>query len=133
MIGLDTNVLVRYFTDDEPRQASAARRLIEVRLSRDAPGHVNVVTLAETVWVLQRLYSAGRDEIARVVDSLLAAGNLVVERKALVRRALQGYAAAPAAGFSDCLIAQLNADAGCEATMTFDKRAAKLAGFAMLA
>jgi predicted nucleic-acid-binding protein len=132
LIGIDTNVLVRYFTDDEPRQARAARRLIETRLTRAAPGHVNVVTLAEVAWVLQRLYSAGRDEVARVVDSLLTAPNIVVERKALVRRALQAYAGTPASGFSDCLIAQLNGDAGCETTLTFDKRAAKVVGFAWL-
>jgi predicted nucleic-acid-binding protein len=132
LIGLDTNVLVRYFSDDEPRQARAARRLIETRLTRDVPGHVNVVTLAETAWVLQRLYSAGRDEVARVVDSLLTAPNIVVERKALVRRALQAYAGTPASGFSACLIAQLNGDAGCETTLTFDRRAAKVAGFALL-
>lgn len=53
--------------------------------------------------------------------------------KALVRRALQAYAAAPATGFSDCMIAQLNAEAGCETTLTFDKRAAKGAGFDLLA
>lgn len=132
MTGLDTNVLVRYFTDDEPRQAKAARALIETRLTREAPGHVNVVTLAETAWVLQRLYGAGRDEIARVVDSLLTAASLVIERKAVVRRALQAYAAAATAGFTDCLIAQLNAEAGCETTLTFDKRAAKGAGFVLL-
>jgi predicted nucleic-acid-binding protein len=83
--------------------------------------------------VLQRLYAAARDEIARVVDSLLTAPNVVVERKAIVRRALQAYLARPAAGFSDCLIAQLNADTGCETTLTFDKRAAKVAGFDLLA
>ena len=132
MIGLDTNVLVRYFTEDEPKQARLARALIETRLTRDAPGHVNVVTLAEVVWVLQRLYAAARDEIARVVDSLLAAPNVVIERKAAVRRALQAYAAAPAAGFRDCLIAQLNAETGCETTLTFGKRAAKIAGFDLL-
>lgn len=132
MIGLDTNVLVRYFTDDEPKQARAARQLIETRLTRDAPGHVNTVTLAETAWVLQRLYGAGREEVARVVDSLLTAPNVVVERKALVRRALQAYAGAPAAGFSDCLIAQINGEAGCDTTLTFDKRASKVAGFTLL-
>lgn len=50
----------------------------------------------------------------------------------MVRRALQTYSAAPAAGFSDCLFAQFDADAGCEKTLTFDKRAAKVAGFALL-
>ena len=132
MIGLDTNVLVRYFAQDEPKQAAAARRLFQDRLTREAPGHVNVVTLAQTCWVLKRLYGVGRDELVHVVENLLAAPNIVVERRAQVRKALQAFAAS-ASGFSDCLIAQLNADAGCTNTLTFDRGAAKLAGFERLA
>lgn len=133
MIGLDTNVLVRYFAQDEPRQATAARRLFQSRLTRESPGHVNVITLAETCWVLRRLYAAGPEELIQVVENLLAAPNIVVERRALVRKALQVFASAPSAGFSDCLIAQLNADAGCAQTLTFDRGAARLAGFELLA
>lgn len=133
MIGVDTNVLVRYFAQDEARQSAAARRLIQTGLTRDAPGHVNVVTLAETCWVLKRLYAAGRAELVQVVENLLAAPNVVVERKTAVRKALQAFEASPAAGFSDCLIAQLNADAGCTRTVTFDRGAAKIAGFDFLA
>ena len=132
MIGLDTNVLVRYFAQDEPRQAAAARRLFQTRLTRDDPGHVNVVTLAETCWVLRRLYAAGPAELVQVVENLLAAPTIVVERRALVRKALQAFDASPVAGFSNCLIAQLNGDAGCAQTLTFDRGAAKLAGFELL-
>ena len=131
MTGLDTNVLVRYFAQDEPKQAAAARRLIETRLTRENPGHVNVVTLVETCWVLKRLYAAGREEVAQVVENLLAAPNVVVERRAVVRKALQNHAAS-ASGFSDCLIAQLNLDAGCANTLTFDRAAAKFDGFELL-
>jgi len=101
-------------------------------LTREAPGHVNVVTLAETCWVLKRLYAAGRAELVQIVENLLVAPNIVIERKPLVRKALQAFEASPAAGFSDCLIAQLNADAGCAHTVTFDRGAAKLAGFELL-
>ena len=132
MIGLDTNVLVRYFAQDDAKQAVAARALFTERLTREQPGHVNVVTLAETCWVLKRLYEAGRDELVQVVENLLAAPNIVVERRAEVRKAVQAYGAS-SAGFSDCLIAQLNRDAGCEHTLTFDRSAAKLAGFSLLA
>lgn len=132
MIGLDTNVLVRYFAQDEPKQAAAARRLFQTRLTREAPGHVNVVTLAETCWVLRRLYAAGRSELVQVIENLLAAPNIVVERRALVRKALQIFDGSAAAGLSDCLIAQLNSDAGCQQTLTFDRSAAKLDGFELL-
>jgi predicted nucleic-acid-binding protein len=133
VIGLDTDVLVRYFAQDEPRQAAAARRLFQARLTREAPGHVNVVTLAETCWVLSRLYAAGRGELVQVIENLLAAPNIVVERRAQVRKALQAFDASPTAGFSDCLIAQMNGDAGCQRTLTFDRGAAKIAGFELLA
>lgn len=131
MIGLDTNVLVRYFAQDEPKQAAAARRLLQSGLSADAPGHVNVVTLAETCWVLQRLYAAARGELVEVVEHLLGAANVVVERRAAVRKAVQVFAAS-AAGFSDCLIAALNTEAGCSHTLTFDRGAARIAGFEVL-
>ena len=131
MIGLDTNVLVRYFAQDEPKQAAAARALIQTRLTREDLGHVNVVTLAETCWVLQRLYAAGREELVQVVENLLAAPNIVVERRAEVRKAVQNHGASRA-GFSDCLIAQLNIGAGCARTVTFDRAASKLEGFELL-
>lgn len=132
MIGLDTNVLVRYFAQDDARQGAAARRLLQSGLTQEAPGHVNVVTLAETCWVLKRLYAADHDELVHIVDNLLATPNIVIERKVLVRKALQAFEATPTAGFSDCLIAQLNADAGCSRTATFDRGASRLAGFELL-
>ena len=133
MIGLDTNVLVRYFAQDEPKQAAAARRLLQTRLTRESPGHVNVVTMTETVWVLKRLYAAGRSELVHVVENLLAAPNIVVERRASVRKALQLFNASSTVGFADCLIAQLNLDAGCTQTVTFDRAAAKVIGFELVA
>ena len=118
MIGLDTNVLVRYFSQDDPSQSRKALALFKNRLTRESPGHVNVVTLVETVWVLRRLYRADRAEVAYVIGSLLAAPNVVVERKPLVRKSLQ---------------AQLNTEAGCAVTLTFDRAAAKQHGFELLA
>ena len=73
MIGLDTNVLVRYFAQDDPRQSAAASRLIE-RLTPENPGLVTSVVLAETVWVMEDLYAAKREQIASIVEDLLRAG-----------------------------------------------------------
>ena len=131
MIGLDTNLLARYFAQDDPKQAVAARALIQDRLTREQPGHVNVVTLAETCWVLKRPFDAGRDELVQVVENLHAAPNIVVERRTEVRKAVHTYGAS-SAGFSDCLIAQLGLGAGCEHTLTFDRGVSRLAGFLLL-
>lgn len=125
MTGLDTNVLVRYFTQDDAKQSPIARRLLNDALTRDAPGYVNLVTLAETVWVLRRVYGIDRQEAAEVVATLLAGEQLQVDRRATVRQALHDYGAG-VADFADCLIARLNTEAGCERTVTFDRQAAKL-------
>lgn len=125
MTGLDTNVLVRYFTQDDAKQSPIARRLLNETLTREAPGYVNLVTLAETVWVLRRVYGIERHEGVEVVAGLLAGAQLQIERRAVVRQALQDYREG-AGDFADCLIARINADAGCERTLTFDRKAAKL-------
>lgn len=131
MIGLDTNVLLRYFTQDEPRQSKAARDLVDNRLTREEPGHVASIALAEFAWVLKRLYAASTEEIAEAIEGLLTTPTIAVEHKSLAWKALREFRASTV-GFSDCLIAQINLDAGCETTYTFDRNAAKSSGFRLL-
>ncbi len=132
MIGLDTNVVLRYLAQDDPRQAKAARDLIEGRLTRDEPGYISAVTVAEIAWVLKRLYAGSREEIADAIEGLLAAPTIVVEHRSFVRQAVHDYRESTAE-FSDCVIGCVNAGAGCETTVTFDRAAAKLARFRLLA
>jgi predicted nucleic-acid-binding protein len=108
-----------------------AKRLLNQTLTREAPGYVNVLTLAETVWVLRRTYGIERGEAADVVASLLAGTQLQIERRAAVRQSLQDYAAGTA-GFTDRLVARLNAEVGCEPSVTFDRKAARLPQFELL-
>lgn len=131
MIGLDTNVLVRFLTQDDPRQARAATRLLEGELSPESPGYVCVVVLAEVVRVLFAAYAATREEIADTVEGLLGAPNLAFEHKTEVWQAVRAYRTTKAE-FSDCLIAQLARGAGCTRVLTFDRAAAKLEGLALL-
>lgn len=123
MIGLDTNVLVRYVLQDDPRQAAAVNRLLD-SLSRDTPAFVPLITLVEVVWVLGDGYRYDRASLAAVILSLLKTESLVVERAMVVERALRAFRAANA-DFADCVIAQVATEAGCTRTMTFDKAAAK--------
>lgn len=132
MIGLDTNVVLRYLAQDEPRQSKAARDLIDNRLTREQPGHISAASLAEIAWVLKRLYAASRDEIADAVEGLLAAPTIVVEHRTAVRHALQVFRDSKAE-LSDCMIGCINASAGCDVTFTFDRTAAKLDAFKLLA
>ncbi|MFN0301141.1 MAG: PIN domain-containing protein [Burkholderiales bacterium] len=125
MIGLDTNILVRYLTQDDPGQSLRATRLIERTLSERNPGFITLVVLVETCWVLMRLYDATPDEVRVTVCDFLDARQLIVEHRLAVARAIQ-HLGKGAGDFADALIAECAAQAGCERTVTFDKSAAKL-------
>jgi len=123
MIGLDTNVLVRYLAQDDPVQTARATKLIERELSDTVPGYISLVVLMETCWVLKRLYGATRDEQRAMARGLLDARQLVVERRISVSRAIDKSTNGE---FADALIAELAREAGCSRLVTFDKRAAKV-------
>lgn len=124
MIGLDTNVLLRYIVRDDVAQAKAAGRLIEARCSKDTPGHVTHVVLAELAWVLWRGYGYAKAEVVKVLAAILSSAELKVEESALVWAALRAFQGGQA-DFADYLIGAVNEACGCETTFTFDKRAAK--------
>ncbi|MGE0484394.1 MAG: PIN domain-containing protein [Gammaproteobacteria bacterium] len=125
MIGLDTNVLVRYLAQDEPTQAAVATRIIEQELTEQNPGFVGLVVLVELAWVLRRLYGATQTEIVQTIGDLLAARTLVIEQRDLVARAL-ALCGHEGVGFADAVIAASAAAAGCTATVTFDRGAQRL-------
>ena len=131
MIGLDTNVLVRYLAQDNAAQSAKTTRLIEGELNERQPGFISLIVLVETCWVLKRLYGATPAELRETVNDLVDARQFSVEQRALVSRALARLAklamsTAATADIADALIAEIAADAGCERTMTFDKAAVKL-------
>jgi predicted nucleic-acid-binding protein len=88
VIGLDTNVIVRYLVQDDVKQSAAATRLIERALSPENPGYVTGITLCEVIWVLTECYSADRVQIRSVVAGLLGSKQLAVEEADLIWKAL---------------------------------------------
>ena len=130
MTGLDTNVLVRYVMQDDPRQSLRATRLIE-SLSAEDPGFVPVVVLVELVWVLSGSYDLDRTQVATVLATLLRSKELVVDRAELVTQALKRYST-EGADFADALIERLSAAAGCATTVTFDAGAVKSAAMTLV-
>jgi predicted nucleic-acid-binding protein len=128
MIGLDTNILIRYLTQDDPIQSVKANEILERRLTRTNPGFVSVVVVVEAVWVLDRAYSLTGQEIAAAVERLLQVEALVIENEQEVFTAMlalkQGHGT-----FADALIAELGARAGCTRTLTFHQKAIRLPGF----
>jgi predicted nucleic-acid-binding protein len=130
MIGIDTNVLVRYIVQDDPRQAAQAARLME-SLTAEAPGFVSLVCVVELVWVLGSAYEFKRMQIAQALEGLLRVKEIVVDRAELVIGGTRRYKST-SADFADCLIQLMGQHAGCERTMTFDKGAAQSAGMTLI-
>ena len=124
MIGLDTNVLVRYIAQDDSSQSPRATKFIERQCSPDNPGFISLITLAEVVWVSESCYGATRDMVAKLVRQLLGTKQLVVQSAEVAWKALRLFEAG-SADFADRLVNQVSKDAGCDMTMTFDKSAAK--------
>lgn len=130
MIGLDTNVLVRFLTQDDPGQGRLASEALG-RLTPAEPGWICREVMIELVWVLERAYHLSRPEIAEAIDGLLGARELVVEAADRVGRAAARYRQG-GAGFADQMIALAGQEAGCQSTLTFDRKAAGLPGMTLL-
>lgn len=130
MIGLDTNVLVRYIMQDDPKQSPKATKLIE-SLDGANCGYITLVSVIELVWVLSSCYNLTRKQVAQALDAMLRTKQFVVEQADQVIRALRVFGTAKA-DFVDCLIERSASQAGCEKTMTFDAGAAKYAGMTLI-
>ena len=132
MIGLDTNVLLRYLAQDDPKQSLLATEMIERRLTEQEPGFVTLVTVLETVWVLKSLFHRSRRQIANDVEMLLAADTLEIQNEQEVYLAVVALRNGTAS-FEDALIGSLSKWRGCSAVLTFDESAAKrLSGFQII-
>jgi len=128
MIGLDTNLLVRYFAQDDPVQSAVATDVMERRLTQHEPGFISVVAMAETVWVLARAYRLGKEGIVNAVERMLRAETLVVESEREVFSAMTALREGRGE-FGDALIGALSARASCSRILTFDRQALRLPGF----
>ena len=130
MIGLDTNVLVRYIAQDDSKQSPKATRLIE-SLTVDAPGYVSIVSVVELVWVLTGCYALTRGEICEVLETLLRTKEIIVAHADTIWKALRLFKEGKA-DFADCLIERSANQAGCSYTTTLDRDAAKHCGMQLI-
>ncbi len=128
MIGLDTNVIVRYLTQDDHHQAALANKIISKSTAEGQLLWISLITLCETVWVLERAYKISKEEIVNILHLLLQTQELVFENHNVVWHALNDYKTCNSAGFSDCLIGRQNHANDCFYTYTFDKEAVKELG-----
>lgn len=130
MTGLDTNVIIRYLTHDDPIQTPAAVKLID-SFSREHPGFLSLVVVVETIWVLEDVYDFNNNRIEEVLEMLLRSEEIIIEREDLVLQALRRLRA-DKGDFSDCLIERCAHAAGCTNTATFDRRASARAGMRLI-
>lgn len=131
MIGLDTNIIVRYLVQDDPVQAALATSYIEENCTEENRGFINHLVLCELVWVLESCYQQSKDSIILVLETILKTNQLQVMQVEAVLSALDGFKQS-SADFSDHLIASVNKFNGADATVTFDKKAAKQPLFELL-
>jgi len=131
MIGLDTNVLVRYITQDDPVQSPKATEILERRLNATNPGFISIVTIAEVAWVLDRAYGFSTSEVAAAIERILQTETLVVQSEQAVFAAMI-HLKHDGSAFADALIAELGTEAGCSHTLTFDRKALRLATFKLV-
>jgi predicted nucleic-acid-binding protein len=131
VIGLDTNVLVRYIMQDDIKQSPLATRIVE-SLSAQSPGFVPLVAIVELSWVLSSAYELERNQLVEAFEALLRTKELVVERGEIVWKALRFLQRANG-DFADCLIACSAEAAGCAKIMTFDRGAVKNGGMTLIA
>ncbi len=130
MIGLDTDIIVRYLTHDDAAQTATAVRLID-SLSQDSPGFLALIVITELVWVLEVSYRFKKNEIEQVLETLLRSKELVIEQAEILWQALRKFSAGRA-DFADCLIERCGYAAECQYTVTFDQNAASTAGMKLL-
>lgn len=124
MIGLDTNVLVRFLVQDDPFQSNLANRLIEQTVDSGKILWISQVTLCETVWVLKKCYKLSKAEILHILHEILLVLQIKVENEIAVNLALIDFETTNKVDFADCLIGRQNAQNNCERTYTFDEAAA---------
>jgi len=120
MRAVDTNIVVRLLTRDDPRQTARA----EAFVSKGA--WVSHVVLVEVMWVLDSVFELMHKQIATAVEMLLNHRDLVLQDPEVVAAALARFRRRPKLGFSDCMVLELARKAGHVPLATFDKELGKL-------
>jgi len=131
MVGIDTNVLIRYIVQDDPIQAKLATRFIEHNCTTDTPGFINWIVLCEVVWVLKRAYGYNKPIIINVLRQILLTAEFNIENSDVMWKALKEFESGQA-DFSDYIIGNSNLENGCEYTITFDKSVSGNPNFLLL-
>jgi predicted nucleic-acid-binding protein len=121
MIGLDTNVLVRFLTEDDPKQARRAAAVIATAVARGERCFVGPIVLCELAWILRGAYDVSKADLLLALDRLMDTAQIQIGDKDVVRAAIDAYRKGRA-DFADYVIGAGHREAGCARTATFDRR-----------
>jgi predicted nucleic-acid-binding protein len=130
MKGIDTNVLVRYLVQDDPGQARRATRFIESECSADEPALINRIVMCELVWVLESAYGYSRDKVTVALERILRTKQFRIEDHQEAWSSFREYQ--DGGDFGDAFIGSVNRRLACDHTVTFDRKAGRRPGFALL-
>lgn len=131
MTGLDTNILVRYFTKDDPKQWKLVSDFLQSNCSGNNPGWISCIVLCELVWVLLAGYEYTKKDIVTLLRQISLTAEIRLEAHDVVRQAIKDFETGKA-DFSDYLIGRLNQKHGCEVTVTLDNKAAQDPSFRLI-
>lgn len=131
MTGLDTNILVRFLTQDDLIQSPRARQIIERQLTEQNPGFISLATMFETAWVLEKVYKLSDQEVAEAIKRILQIETLFIQNEQEVYTAMHALRTGQGS-FADALVGALGIWAGCASTLTFDRKASRLHGFELI-
>ncbi len=131
MIGIDTNVLVRYITQDDELQANVATEFIENYCSSGNKIFINHIVICELVWVLKKCYKLSKPKTINIIEYILKISQFSIENHQIIWQALRDYKKGPA-DFADYVVSRTNKFHNCDETITFDQKAGKSNGFALL-
>ena len=131
MIGIDTNVLVRYITQDDENQATIATEFIENYCSSGNKIFINHIVICELVWVLKKCYKISKPKTITIIEYILKISQFSIENPQIIWQALSDYKKGPA-DFADYVVSRTNKFHNCDETVTFDQKAGKSKGFALL-
>lgn len=131
MVGIDTNVLVRFVIQDDKKQAAIASELIEHYCSATNPALISLIVLCEFVWVLSNAYGYSRSQIASVLKQIFVTECFEVAKHDIAWSAMLDYTSGPG-DYADYLIARINELNGADTTFTFDKHASRNQRFTLL-
>ena len=123
MIGVDTNILLRFLVDDDSEQSDKARHFLSERTAED-PAYISAVVLAEVVWFLRRRLSYPPSQVVEMLRLLLASAEVVIEHADELDMLLVAAQGASATNLADYLVAWAGLKAGCRKVITFDRKAA---------